>query len=86
VRIRVGLPIATAPKTVARASLEDVARLTARAQSALETLVADFPDQPRPGPAGRWLTELFNDWPDGNRPPAQAGRIDRQAVRTVSER
>jgi len=86
VRIRVGLPIATAPKTADRMSVEDVARLTWQAQSALDTLVADFPDQSQPGPAGRWLTELFNDWPEGSRPPAQAGRIDRHAVRTVSER
>ena len=86
VRIRVGLPIANAPKAAVRARVEDVARLTGQAQSALETLVADFPDQPGPGRVGRWLTELFNDWPDGSRPPAQARRIDRQAVRTVAER
>ena len=37
-------------------------------EEALLALVADFPDPPRPGPLGRWLTELFNDWPEGARP------------------
>jgi hypothetical protein len=37
-------------------------------RTALEALVSDFPEQPKPGPIGRWLTELFNDWPEGSRP------------------
>lgn len=76
VRVRVGSPIDAAPRTPCRPSADEVARLTGRAQTALEELVADFPDQPLPGRIGRGLTELFNDWPGGSRPPAQTrGRI-----------
>jgi hypothetical protein len=45
-----------------------VERLTAGTAEALRRLVADYPDPPPPGPVGRWLTELFNDWPEGRRP------------------
>ena len=34
--------------------------------TALHALVADRPDFPPPGPVGRWLTEVFNDWPEGS--------------------
>ena len=84
VRVRVGLPIAALPETPRRPRAEEVARLTARTQSALERLVADFPDQPRPGPIGRWLTELFNDWPEGSRPPAKAPGTPQEAARPTS--
>ena len=30
-------------------------------------MVADAPDLPPPGRVGRWLTERFNDWPEGSR-------------------
>jgi 1-acyl-sn-glycerol-3-phosphate acyltransferase len=73
VRVRIGLPIATAPQTPSRPTSEEVDRVTAQIQSALQALVADFLDQPRPGRIGRWLTELFNKWPDGSRPPASPG-------------
>jgi 1-acyl-sn-glycerol-3-phosphate acyltransferase len=86
VRVRFGLPFGAMPGMAARPNAEAVARLTAQMQSTLETLVADFPDQDRPGPVSRWLTELFNDWPDGSRPPAQVRRIDGQVARTISER
>jgi 1-acyl-sn-glycerol-3-phosphate acyltransferase len=72
VRIRVGLPLTAKPRTPARPSADEVARLTTQAQAALEVLVSDFPDQPLPGWIGRSLTELFNDWPGGSRPPAQS--------------
>jgi 1-acyl-sn-glycerol-3-phosphate acyltransferase len=68
VRVRIGLPISIECRTPSRPTSEAVDRLTAQIQSALQTLVADFPDQPRPGRIGRWLTELFNTWPDGSRP------------------
>ncbi len=69
VRVRIGLPIDSVAATLRRPTMEEVARLTELAQFALESLVADFQDQPRPGPLGRWLTELFNEWPEGARPP-----------------
>jgi hypothetical protein len=36
-------------------------------------MTADFPDPPEPGPFGRWLTEVFNDWPEGARPALGEG-------------
>jgi 1-acyl-sn-glycerol-3-phosphate acyltransferase len=74
VRVRIGLPIAGGSGTSSRPASEEVDRLVARIQSALELLVSDFPDQPRPGRIGRWLTELFNRWPEGSRPPAPGER------------
>ena len=37
--------------------------------SMTKLFVADHPDYPPPGPFGRWLTEVFNEWPEGSRPP-----------------
>jgi 1-acyl-sn-glycerol-3-phosphate acyltransferase len=64
IRVRVGEPIAAA----GRPTREAVAAMTGRTEDALRALVADFPDPPEPGRFGRWLTELFNDWPEGARP------------------
>ena len=69
VRIRVGPPIHAA----GRASKEGIAALTARTTEAVLGMVSDYPDQPVPGPFGRWLTELFNDWPEGSRPEPGMG-------------
>jgi 1-acyl-sn-glycerol-3-phosphate acyltransferase len=69
VRVRIGMPIAVSLEANSRPTGAQVDRLVAQIQSALQTLVADFPDQPAPGPIGRWLTERFNDWPEGTRPP-----------------
>jgi hypothetical protein len=40
---------------------------------ALRSMTADFPDLSEPGPFGRWLTEVFNDWPEGSRPALGEG-------------
>ena len=69
IRIRVGEPI----QPIGRASRESVGTLTRRTEDALLGLVADFPDPPRPGTLGRWLTEVFNDWPEGRRPALGQG-------------
>ena len=50
-----------------------MADLTGRTAAALRAMVADFPDPAEPGPFGRWLTELFNDWPEGARPALGEG-------------
>jgi 1-acyl-sn-glycerol-3-phosphate acyltransferase len=71
IRVRVGDAIE--PAAGQRASRESVAELTRRTADALLGLVADFPDRPRPGTLGRWLTELFNDWPEGRRPTLGQG-------------
>ena len=67
VRVRVGAPIEGAVGA-RRPSREAIEELTARTHAALSALLADFPDPSPPGPVGRWLTELFNDWPEGVRP------------------
>ena len=67
-RVRVGRPIPTG----GRATSEAVLGLTASLSAALLALVADAPEPPPPGRFGRWLTELFNDWPEGSR-DASAG-------------
>ncbi|HET9345211.1 MAG TPA: lysophospholipid acyltransferase family protein [Candidatus Limnocylindrales bacterium] len=72
VRVVVGEPIAVS----GRPRREAVDALTEQTWTALHALVADRPDFRPPGPIGRWLTEVFNDW-HGPRPavtPAVPGQ------------
>jgi 1-acyl-sn-glycerol-3-phosphate acyltransferase len=64
VRIRIGQPIL--PR--GRPSRDAVDAMTAQLQRELHALVQGYPDPPAPGAFGRWLTERFNEWPDGRRP------------------
>jgi len=64
IRVRIGEPVATAGLDRRR----DIPSVTAEVRRRLAALVADFPDQPPPGPRWRQITELFNDWPEGSRP------------------
>jgi 1-acyl-sn-glycerol-3-phosphate acyltransferase len=76
VRVRVGDPIEVA----GRPTREAVLALTERCTADLQAMLAGQPEQPRPGRFGRWLTELFNDWPEGERPAvdaASSGILDR---------
>ena len=68
VRVRVGEPLAV----TGRPTRDAVERLTEAAWTSLHELVADAPDVPVPGRLGRWLTEQFNDWPEGSREAASA--------------
>jgi 1-acyl-sn-glycerol-3-phosphate acyltransferase len=63
VRVRVGEPLLP----VGRPTREAVDELTARCWTALHELVQDAPDLPEPGRVGRWVTERFNEWPEGSR-------------------
>jgi 1-acyl-sn-glycerol-3-phosphate acyltransferase len=65
VRVRIGAPIAITGRPTKRAVDEANERLAA----SLRALTADWPDVPPPGRLARWLTERFNDWPEGDRPP-----------------
>jgi HAD superfamily hydrolase (TIGR01509 family) len=65
VRVRVGAPIETAERPTAAI----VEGLTRRLQADLEALVADAEEPARPGRFGAWLSERFNDWGPGGRPP-----------------
>jgi 1-acyl-sn-glycerol-3-phosphate acyltransferase len=64
IRVRVGTPIAPA----GRPTRDAVDALTGEVRAALLALVSDGHDEAPPGPLGRWVTELFNDWPEGRRP------------------
>jgi 1-acyl-sn-glycerol-3-phosphate acyltransferase len=64
IRVRIGRPIAVK----GRPTREAVDALTRRTSDELRTLLGDYPDPAVPGRFGRWLTELFNEWPEGGRP------------------
>ena len=74
VRLRVGRPIQPSPIRGDRPTSEVASALTAQVRDALLELVGDFPDPPRSHWIGRRLTELFNDWPEGSRPPVPPRR------------
>jgi HAD superfamily hydrolase (TIGR01509 family) len=76
VRVRIGEPLVGA----GRPTREAIAALTDQTGQALSALVADHPDYRPPGRLGRWLTELFNDWPEGSRPatPSRDGARPRR--------
>lgn len=44
-----------------------IGALSAELRADLAALLVDAPSSPIPGRFGRWLTELFNDWPEGSR-------------------
>lgn len=58
-----------------RPTREAVDALTERTWSALHAMIADAPEVAQPGRFGRWLTEAFNDWPEGSRYDALAAEI-----------
>ena len=68
VRVTIGTPLEVA----GRPTSDAVDALTARCHAALLELVRDEPNRPRPGPVGRWITERFNEWPEGSREAAEA--------------
>jgi 1-acyl-sn-glycerol-3-phosphate acyltransferase len=75
VTVRIGEPI----PPEGRPNREGVDALTARCQAALGAMVATQSDVGRPGPFGRRLTELFNEWPEGDRAQAEAAEQARVA-------
>jgi 1-acyl-sn-glycerol-3-phosphate acyltransferase len=70
VRVRVGEPI----RIEGRPTKDTVREATEATKRALLALVADGRDREPPGRFGRWLTEVFQEWPEGARPPIQDGR------------
>ena len=65
VRVRIGEPIETAG---VRPTHDAIREYTWRTWHALRAMVAGDRDLPVPGPFGRWLTDVFNDWGPGGRP------------------
>jgi 1-acyl-sn-glycerol-3-phosphate acyltransferase len=70
VQVRVGEPIVPA----GRPTHDAVSATTTTLWCRLYRLVQG-PDRGRPGRFGSWLTERFNEWPEGGRPDATPGAI-----------
>ena len=68
IRVRVGEPLAVG----GRPDRAAVGALTRRTWVALHDMVRDAPDVTEPGRFGRWLTERFNEWPEGSREATRA--------------
>ena len=68
VRVRIGAPI----EAVGRPDRATVATTTDALRASVQALIADAPTVEPPGRFGRWLTERFNDWPEGSREAALA--------------
>jgi 1-acyl-sn-glycerol-3-phosphate acyltransferase len=69
---RISVRVGEAVPLAGRPNRESLAEATVRLHAALLALVADAPDVPPPGRFGRWLTERFNEWPEGSREAARA--------------
>ena len=81
--VRVGEPL----EPTGRANRVAVDDLTRRTREALGDLVRTAPAVPVPGRFGRWLTEVFNDWPEGSREATlAAGRQHRTAWDVLEHR
>jgi 1-acyl-sn-glycerol-3-phosphate acyltransferase len=68
VTVTVGEPLQPAGRAN-RAAVDD---LTRRTWETLHAMVRSAPAVAEPGRFGRWLTEVFNDWPEGSREATQA--------------
>jgi 1-acyl-sn-glycerol-3-phosphate acyltransferase len=68
VRVRVGAPIVRE----GRPDRAAIASTTETLRTDLLALLADAPASREPGRVGRWLSELFNEWPEGSRAAALA--------------
>jgi 1-acyl-sn-glycerol-3-phosphate acyltransferase len=68
---RVGIRVGEVIVVNGRPTRQNVDDATRRLTSALQAMVADAPEIEPPGRFGRWLTELFNDWPEGSREAAR---------------
>jgi 1-acyl-sn-glycerol-3-phosphate acyltransferase len=68
ITVRIGEPLTTQ----GRPTREAVTALSEATWAALHALVQDAPDVPVPGRVGRWVTERFNEWPEGSREATRA--------------
>lgn len=75
IELRVGHPIAAN----GRPTRDEVDALTGQCTAAIESLIRDVREVDPPGRFGRWLTELFNEWPEGDRRAAEAAERARTA-------
>jgi 1-acyl-sn-glycerol-3-phosphate acyltransferase len=82
VQVRIGEPLVP----IGRPTRQAVDELTERCRLALEAMVGKEPEHAPPGPFGRRLTELFNEWPEGNRAAAEAAGRALLAERDAADR
>ena len=78
VRVRIGEPIAVDGRPD-RAAVE---ALTARLAKRLGDMLLDAPSPERTGRIAAWMTERFNEWPEGSREAALAAQSAGLAERT----
>ena len=78
VRVRIGQPVVG----VGRPDRAAVEAMTATLTERLRDLVADAPEPQRHGRVAAWLTDRFNEWPEGSRDAALAAQLDRRNVAT----
>lgn len=77
IQVRIGDPILPS----AGPDRSAIAALSVELRADLVEMLADAPSPPIPGRFGRWLTERFNDWPEGSRAAALAAAVsDEQAI------
>ena len=76
VRVRIGEPVIGQGRPD-RAAVE---AMTAALTERLRALVADAPEPERTGRLARWLTDRFNEWPEGSRDAALSAQIDGRTV------
>jgi 1-acyl-sn-glycerol-3-phosphate acyltransferase len=73
-RVRIGEPVFSAGRPDRQAVDAMTATLTAR----LRSLVADAPVPERRGRLARWMTDRFNEWPEGSRDAALAAQLQQR--------
>jgi 1-acyl-sn-glycerol-3-phosphate acyltransferase len=70
-RVRIGEPVI--PN--GRPDRQAVEAMTATLEARLRELVADAPVPERSGRLARWMTDRFNEWPEGSRDAALAAQL-----------
>jgi hypothetical protein len=78
---RITVEIGNAIAADGRPTRETVDFLTGQCHAAIGAMTAGEPDLARPGTFGRWITELFNEWPEGSREAAETAERQRAAHR-----
>ena len=81
VTVRVGEPL----HATGRANRHAVDDLTTRTWQSLHDMVRGAPELPVPGRFGRWLTDVFNDWPEGSREATREAGFRVAAARQAAE-
>ena len=76
VRVRIGEPIVGA----GRPDRAAVTAMTASLSARLQAMLRDAAEPERKGRLGCWMTERFNEWPEGSRDAALAAQLAGETV------